>query len=89
MKFLLKEGADINALDNKRRTLLIKDALWSCVKIVDTLVNASANTKIQDKQGRQAVDFAKESERNNKERHKRHTKYNKDPFIKKRYHKLI
>ena len=89
VKFLLKEGADINALDDEGRTPLMEGALWSFVEIVDTLVNAGADTKIRDRQGRQAADFTEESERNDEERHMRHIKYKEDPFVKKRHRRLV
>lgn len=42
VKDLLKEGADINALDNKWQTILVGGESWGYVEIIDTLVKAGA-----------------------------------------------
>ena len=69
-KLLLKSGADINAVDNgSGATALMTAIKWSKVKtpgkeaekVIKLLVDAGASTKIKDKTGRSALDYAKQS----------------------------
>ncbi|KAK9439217.1 ankyrin repeat protein [Metarhizium brunneum] len=89
VEYLLELGPNVNVTDAKGRTPLMEAALWSHPKIVELLLEAGADSSLKDRRGMTAGNLAEESERNDRERHKRHSKYSEDPFIKKRHRRLI
>ncbi|KID77395.1 uncharacterized protein G6M90_00g097810 [Metarhizium brunneum] len=89
VEYLLELGSNVNVTDAKGRTPLMEAALWSHPKIVELLLEAGADGSLKDRRGMTAGNLAEESERNDRERHKRHSKYSEDPFIKKRHRRLI
>jgi len=69
MEYLLEHGADINATSpGFNETALIWAAAQGHVKAVNLLLNKKADTKIKNKKGKTALDFAKELNRKDIER---------------------
>lgn len=89
VEYLLELGSNVNVTDSEGRTPLMEAALWGHPKIVELLLEAGADSSLKDRRGMTAGKLAEESDRNDRERHKRPIKYSEDPFVKKRHRRLI
>ncbi|OJD24351.1 hypothetical protein ACJ73_04286 [Blastomyces percursus] len=66
VNLLLDHGSEVNRSDIKGRTPLMEAALWGRAQNVDVLLQRGAEKTLRDKHGRQAIDFAKQNDRNSK-----------------------
>ncbi len=71
VSLLLQHGADANAINNHGRSALMAAALWGRVESVRVLLNANADKRLRDHEGRCAMDLAQPARKNEKERYSR------------------
>jgi hypothetical protein len=71
VSLLLENGADVNAVNNDGRNALMEAALWGRIESVKALLNSNADKRLQDRQGRSAMDLAQQCRENEKERYRR------------------
>ena len=58
IKLLLSAGADVNAVDNSKRTLISKAAEWGNTPLIELLLSHHADIKIRDDKGNSPLDYA-------------------------------
>jgi hypothetical protein len=71
VSLLLQYGADANAINNDGRSALMEAALWGRIESVKALLNANADKRLRDHEGRCAMDLAQPAHKNEKERYRR------------------
>lgn len=71
VKLLLERGANPNFQNEDRRTPMMEAALWGRYENVRHLLDKGADKKFRDSDGFKAIDLAKPSDRNEKERYQR------------------
>ncbi|KAG9254330.1 uncharacterized protein F5Z01DRAFT_102498 [Emericellopsis atlantica] len=71
VSLLLRNGADVNAINNDGRSALMEAALWGRMESVKALLNSNADKGLRDRQGRCAMDLAQAARKNEKERYGR------------------
>ena len=69
--FLLKHGAEVNAIDNYGRSALMEAALFGWIDNVKVLLQHSADKDIRDGEKRLAIDFARDYYKNRREVYER------------------
>jgi hypothetical protein len=71
VSLLLHEGAEPNAANKKGKTALMMAALWGRIGSVKVLLNKNADKDMQDRKRNAAINLAKPSRKNAKERSNR------------------
>lgn len=71
VSLLLQYGADANTINNDGRSALMEAALWGRIESVRALLNANADKRLRDHEGRCAMDLALPARKNEKERYRR------------------
>lgn len=71
VKLLLNEGVNVDCQNNAGRSSLMEAALWGRIDNVKHLLEHGANKYLHDSHGRQAIELAEPSLRNDKERYDR------------------
>lgn len=61
-RFLVRNGADITATDAQGSTILMRAAAAKCDKVVEALLEAGASVLVRDREGKNALNIAEESD---------------------------
>ncbi|EFR02758.1 ankyrin repeat protein [Nannizzia gypsea CBS 118893] len=71
VSLLLEHGADVNAVDLNGRSPLMEAALWGRLDTVKLLLENAADKGLQDTENHSAIDLARPTQRNRRERYTR------------------
>ena len=71
VSLLVQHGADINAINNYRRSALMEAALWGRIESVKALLHYNADKGLRDYEDRCAMYLAQPTRNNEKERYRR------------------